>query len=217
MPEQEEAPLVPPVHVTAGITILDRRKLTDSLRRSIIGKLSPDESFRYDGERQGFQAWHRSVVESLIEYGFSRQVKTDIESAESPEGDEARWDEFYFESDRAFAFSAISGTLTAEANQLVDQSIRERYNGIMLARHFYKLWGSSNIANVITGLNTLLNLKVPPHENPSSQFAESERIYKAFFPDIPDILKTAFLFRIVDSGKYRDSSGTGIKIMSAAS
>ena len=49
MPEQEEAPLVPPVHVTAGINILDRRKLTDSLCRSIIGKLSPDDSFRYLG------------------------------------------------------------------------------------------------------------------------------------------------------------------------
>ena len=80
-PANPANPLVPEVDVSGHLSLIDKNKLTEQLRHSIIAKLTPevkkdaDESkqeYRYAGDQTGFREWKKAVLTSCIMFGFER-------------------------------------------------------------------------------------------------------------------------------------------------
>ena len=135
-PANPANPLVPEVDVSGHLSLIDKNKLTEQLRHSIIAKLTPEvkkdadgstQEYRYAGDQTGFREWKKAVLTSCIMFGFER-ITEDVESIGCPATEDA-WNEFYTPGDRRLLYEAISSTLTQGARTLSDEPNR---NGIRL-------------------------------------------------------------------------------------
>lgn len=192
----DEPPTGEAAQVTDGLTASERLKLQSGIAKNIVESL---EGNRYDGKSSTYRRWARAVLSALGSVGFD-DLEATIKDDSIENLSEEEWDNYYTRDDRNFIHRVVTDTLTPTTVDIVE---RNDLNGVLLVRHFYKLWGSPSLANTITALTELLNIKVPKHADPSPSFKKVERIFQDFFPDSGDNMKIAVLLKILDDVKYR--------------
>ena len=138
-----------------------------------------DDDGKYDGDSLGYRRWYRAVIGEVKALRFEH-IDYFVQHKESLDLDEEDWDLAFSKRDRELLYTAVQGTLSAEA---VDDSERDDANGVLLLKYFFDLWGAPNLSNTITNLQYLFTIKCPRMENPTPHFKSIERILRDYFPD----------------------------------
>ncbi|XRB11025.1 retrovirus-related Pol polyprotein from transposon [Pseudoscourfieldia marina] len=190
-----------PTNITENMSTADYLKVSSTFSDRICKSLKEehDDDGKYDGDSLGYRRWYRAVIGEVKALRFEH-IDYFVQHKESLDLDEEDWDNAFSKRDRELLYTAVQGTLSAEA---VDDSERDDANGVLLLKYFFDLWGAPNLSNTITNLQYLFTIKCPRMENPTPHFKSIERILRDYFPDCGNTMKVAILLLSLDNSYYR--------------
>ena len=111
-----------PTNITENMSTADYLKVTSTFSDRICKSLKEehDDDGKYDGDSLGYRRWYRAVIGEVKALRFEH-IDYFVQHKESLDLDEEEWDLAYSKRDRELLYTAVQGTLSAEA---VDDSER---------------------------------------------------------------------------------------------
>ena len=112
-----------PTNITENMPTADYLKVSSTFSDRICKSLKEehDDDGKYDGDSLGYRRWYRAVIGEVKALRFEH-IDYFVQHKESLDLDEEDWDLAFSKRDRELLYTAVQGTLSAEA---VDDSERD--------------------------------------------------------------------------------------------
>ena len=186
MEENQEIDQPEQINVTGELTIQDRMKLVSGITREIKHQVKPESAGEhlYDGGTADYHNWWRATLNQLS--GIYMDGIEDLVKLPSFRTiTEEQWEARISQADRQFIYQITTASITQLQLDVVEDAHK---NGLKVLKHYYELWGAPTLSNTIKAMSELTTLKVPRHDNPSSNFKRLEKIFSEFFPNAETVM-----------------------------